>query len=482
MTVAAWKPSSRSWSRHETLPKLLIFMLAVFLPILSSVCNAHSRTLQTIPFGLYFISIAVMAILGGIWPALVAVVACAVSRAMLVTPGQPLITFDRAGFFRIFMLLSDAFVISIIDRGRRASAAGQQGALESLQERTAALVESLHSSKCASWYHDFTRGEGARWYSGSYQVFGRPFDEIDDRDTMASFLHPEDRERLGIITQRMRTTDDPVVWDYRVIWPNGDTHWLEMRATRVPGPKVVWRGVTVDITERKQAEAALLRSEKLAAMGRLASTVAHEINNPLESVTNLLYLARTDPSLSQDTRTYLATAEQELARLGDITRLTLGFVRTSAARLSVDVAVIAEEVLSIFRRRLETRSITIERHVQPGVEVHIAAHELRQILTNLISNASDALTQPGARIALHISADASGATLLVEDNGSGIPAADLQRIFDPFYTTKEDIGTGIGLWVTRELVQRGGGRISAESGSLANGMKTRFHLHFPPPA
>ncbi len=298
--------------------------------------------------------------------------------------------------------------------------------------------------------------------------------------TLGPLLHPDDQVRFPELVQQMRTSVEPIFWEYRTTWPNGETHWLEMRARRLTGPSIVWRGLTVDVTERKLAESALLRSEKLAAMGRLASTVAHEINNPLESVTNLLYLANSDPALSADTRTYLRTAELELARLGEITRLTLGFVRNSAGPREVVLAEVVEDVLSIFRHRLESRGIQVVREFAHGVHVKLAAHELRQILTNLISNASDALHGPGSKLAIRIFDEAGLCGFTIEDNGSGIPVSVLSRVFDPFFTTKPEVGTGIGLWVTRELVESNGGRIAAESGELTGGMKTRFRVELVP--
>jgi PAS domain S-box-containing protein len=439
----------------------------------------HSPVLLAIQFSLYFISIAFIALLGGVFPALLAVMCCVISRNYVVVPGESLLAFNPAGMYRLIMLVVGAVLISAMDRRRLTAVQRLESALGELRDRSDALAESLQSGKCASWVLDLNSGKSTRWYRGSYPVFGRPFNEVEELDSLTELLHPEDQPRMPALVERMRTTSEPFLWEYRAPWPDGEIHCLEMRATRLPGEGIVWRGVTIDITERKRAEAGLLQSEKLAAMGRLASTVAHEINNPLESVTNLLYLAHTDQSLSSETRNYLATAELELARLGEITRLTLGFVRTTATRGDLEIASVVEDVLSIFRHRLDSKGIAVERVFTPGVQVHMAAHELRQILTNLISNASDAVSGPSSRVRVTIGRESDKAILSVEDNGAGIPAAALPRIFDPFFTTKQDVGTGIGLWVTRELVESNGGRISVESGAQPDGMKTRFRVTFP---
>jgi signal transduction histidine kinase len=282
--------------------------------------------------------------------------------------------------------------------------------------------------------------------------------------------------------QRMRTSWEPVVFEHRVVWPNGEIHTLEMRGNRIAGRRSVWRGVTLDITERKKAEAALLRAEKLAAMGRLASTVAHEINNPLESVTNLLFLAQASQSLDSETQIYLATAERELARLSNITRLTLGFVRTSASADETEVAEVVNEVLSIFNHRFDTKNVKVERHYEPEVSITIAPHELRQIVTNLIANAADAVGLEHAHIRIRIAREGEKAVLEVEDNGEGIDPTHLPRIFEAFFSTKEEVGTGIGLWVTRELVEKNGGHIYAHSSAehaLPSGATTQFRVEFP---
>jgi len=233
------------------------------------------------------------------------------------------------------------------------------------------------------------------------------------------------------------------------------------------------------IAERKLAEAAVLRSEKLAAMGRLASTIAHEINNPLEAVTNLIYLARGEANTSEAAQSYLEIAEKELARLAHITRLTLGFVRNTGVRADVDLAAAIEEVLFILHHRLQNSSVRVDRRFQPGVSITIAPHELRQVVTNLLSNATDATSLTGSAIVITTRSQDGKAILLVEDDGDGIPAANLQRIFEPFFSTKLEVGTGIGLWVTREIVLKSGGAITAESGDLSNGMSTCFRVEFP---
>jgi PAS domain S-box-containing protein len=465
--------------------------LAIVLPPLLAFLTTHVRVLQHVSFSLFFLTTLLIATIGGLAPSLTAAgVALAISIAVPLS-GRP------AGFYardipRDLLLFFAAVMFSFISDSRRRYEAELRIALEELRERSDELVASLNNSKCACWTLDLESGRSARWFIGSYPVFGRPFRELEAMPSLSPLLHPEDRIRLKALVDTMRTTAEPVVFEHRVPWPNGEMHWLEMRGNRIAGPGLQWRGVTVDITERKLAEAALLRSEKLAAMGRLASTVAHEINNPLEAVTNLLYLARSANAGNPEAQTYLASAEQELARLSNITRLTLGFVRTNGLVAETDVAAIVEEVLSLFQHQLQNKKVRVEKQYEPGVAIRIAPHELRQIATNLVANATDAVHTSDGCIAIRVLREedngAAQGVLLVEDNGGGIEADHLSRIFEPFFSTKQEVGTGIGLWVTKELVEKNGGRVLVTSATAATdrkvqfqppGAKTTFRVEFP---
>lgn len=467
------------WRRNQHLGgpsnRVVAFALAVALPFASSLVTARVEALHTIPFALSFVSMAIIASYGGLFPALLSVALSTVANHYLLpAPGAPSVALLVG---RPVSLVVSAVVISLMTNGLRRSAAALTVALAKLKEQSSALVESQQASKCASWTYD-TR-DRTRWYPGGYEVFGIPFDELERLRSQVDLIWPEDQPAVREAIKHMLEGRGPLLIEYRVLWPNGELHWSEARGTPHESDPHVWRGVTFDITDRKLSELALIRSEKLAAMGRLASTIAHEINNPLEAVTNLLYLARRDTSLRSDTEQHLAMAERELARIGEITRLALGFIRISAARRDVEVVDGVEDVLSLFRHRFDMKNIHIERHYEPGVTVNIAPQELRQIATNLISNALDAASPPTALVRIQVCRHEQVAVLLVEDNGSGIADAHLPRVFEPFFSTKDDTGTGIGLWVTRELVEKNGGRISVQSGDLPGGVRTSFRIEFP---
>ena len=217
-----------------------------------------------------------------------------------------------------------------------------------------------------------------------------------------------------------------------------------------------------------RAQQALLRSEKLAVTGRLAASIAHEINNPLEAVTNLLYLMRSDLAEEQR-KSLLAEAEHELARVSEITKQTLRFYREPAQPVATDVISVVDSILKLYESRIRGAGVTIDREVlTPSAWVLSSPGELRQIVANLAGNAIDAMRR-GGRLRIRISdhsktyRNAGYLRLTVADTGTGIPSEVLPVIFEPFVTTKGETGTGLGLWVTSEIIKKNGRNIQVRS-------------------
>jgi len=246
-----------------------------------------------------------------------------------------------------------------------------------------------------------------------------------------------------------------------------------------------------DISAEKQSEEAVRRSEKLATAGRLAASIAHEINNPLEAVNNLLYLARND---SKNAAQYLTMAEEEVGRVARLAQQTLGFVRDTDSPGSVETAAIMDEILQLYSRKLEGKQIRVARRYRTVDPIFGYAGELRQLFANLVVNAADAMGDQESRkqralsqcsLAVRVEPGhdwtdgREGIRVTVADNGSGIPAESLGRIFEPFYTTKKDTGTGLGLWVSSGIVRKHGGSIRVRSrvGGRASG--TVFSIFLP---
>jgi PAS domain S-box-containing protein len=237
-----------------------------------------------------------------------------------------------------------------------------------------------------------------------------------------------------------------------------------------------------DITAQKQSEEALRRSEKLATAGRLAATMAHEINNPLEAVTNLIYLVGNDRSLKSSSREYLLLAQRELQRVSQLTKQTLGFYRTNSRPEAIDVAEMLEEVLGIYAGRLQSKAIRVEKRYGKGEVVQAVPGEVHQVFSNLIANAIDALPHGGRlvlRIAYQRHRGRRGVRVAIADNGSGIAPEHRFSIFEPFFTTKKDVGTGLGLWVAQEIVGKYGGYIRMRSRVAPGNTGTLFTMFFP---
>jgi signal transduction histidine kinase len=230
------------------------------------------------------------------------------------------------------------------------------------------------------------------------------------------------------------------------------------------------------------AQEALRRSEKLAVTGRLAASIAHEINNPLEAVTNLLYLTRTEPA-SDQMRLYLTQIEEELARVTEIAKHTLRFYREPARPTPVNLVPVLESILSLYNSRLLAAGVTVRKRLrQPEVVVHASPGELRQVIANIVGNALDAMPGGGC-LCLRLSVQTHGPTpqarLTIADTGSGIPPEIRSAIFEPFFTTKGETGTGLGLWVISEITEKNGWSIRVRSRSTGPRRGTAFSILIP---
>jgi PAS domain S-box-containing protein len=233
-----------------------------------------------------------------------------------------------------------------------------------------------------------------------------------------------------------------------------------------------------DITMERKTQDALIANEKLAVAGRLAATIAHEIHNPLDSVSNLLYLMRNGASL-EESRQFMDMAEQELARVTQISRAMLGLYRESKAPVVIDLKEMLQEILLLMERRFIELNVTVSTDMPKPVSVAAFPAELRQVFTNLIANAAEAAS-PGGQVKVSIRQQAAGAqhaagaettgqklpagaTVTIADNGPGITAEVQPHLFQPFFTTKGERGTGLGLWVSRGIINKHGGAISLKS-------------------
>ncbi len=263
----------------------------------------------------------------------------------------------------------------------------------------------------------------------------------------------------------------------------GPERWNFVRAVpfhRAGAARAGWIGCFIDLTESKERETALRMNEKLALTGRMTSVIAHEINNPLEAITNLMYLLRGEVHDDGPATGYIGMVESELERISGITKQTLRWNRESADRReSFRAGEMIDDVLRLFAGKIRNRQITVRLEGNREVRLSGVVGQLRQVLANLVSNAIDA-APVGGHVTVSIVSTGGGEALpetgfAVSDDGQGIPEEIQKRLFEPFYSTKGDLGNGLGLYISREIVERHGGRIAVES-LLGKGTTMRVSL------
>jgi PAS domain S-box-containing protein len=311
-------------------------------------------------------------------------------------------------------------------------------------------------------------------------------DKFEYQDMLAAVL-PEDLPEMLKAASYGLDNCLPYRVEYRVLWPDLTVHWVLASGQPLyneAGEATTMLGVNLNVTERHQAAEALMQTEKLAAVGRLAASIAHEINNPLEAVTNLLFLARiTDAADTRDE--FLSTAEAELRRVGVIASQTLRFHKQSTRPRSVTCEDMFESVLSIYQGRMAGDHVRLEKRKRALLPGTCFDGEIRQVLSNLLGNAMGSMGSSGGRILLR-SRDGCdwktgrpGLVMTVADTGSGIAPEALARIFEAFFTTKEVGGTGLGLWVSQEIITRHEGRLQVRTRTRPGRSGTIFTLFLP---
>jgi PAS domain S-box-containing protein len=314
-------------------------------------------------------------------------------------------------------------------------------------------------------------------------MLGYSAGEMTERH-LTDFYFPEDVPRKREDMEKRRRGLGEVIYN-RLRHKDGSEIWALVSTTPMFADNGEFDGVLAmlsDVTLLRKTEEMLRRNEKLITAGRLAASISHEINNPLEAVINLLYLLKNQP-MSGDSREYVVLAEKQIHRVSAICRRTLGFFRDTNAWTEMSLTDLMDDTLAFYEHELVLHRIQIKREYSTRGLVRASRSELQQVFANLISNAIEAMGDSGtltARISDTISAGAAGARVEVEDTGSGISPTDMNRIFEPFFTTKLNTGTGLGLWVAREIIEKHGGTITASSQQVAEEHgRTQFSIVLP---
>lgn len=374
-----------------------------------------------------------------------------------------------------------------IDERRRAEMASAQ-ARETLELATRAADLGV-------WDVDMRTG-AMEWSPRCRELFGVPAGTPLTMDNFYAGLHPEDRPRLREMIARVLDPKDRAHYDaeYRIVRPNGEVRWAAATGVAYFEPDAQGReipvrfiGVISDISERRRAIDAMIQAEKLAATGRLAASIAHEINNPLEAVTNLIYLLR-ETKDAPERESYLSLAEQEIKRVSEIAVQTLRFYRDPAGPALCDVNALLSSVLTLFHGRAHLLRVEPSTRLGRGCAVYGSQGELRQVFVNLVSNALDAMAVPAkmfagdagvARLYVRTSVrrrPKQGVRVTVADTGEGMAAETRERLFRPFFTTKSSTGTGLGLWLSLEILNKHGATIRVRS---RRGRGTVMSIFFP---
>ena len=326
------------------------------------------------------------------------------------------------------------------------------------------------------------------WNHSAERMYGYTREEMVG--SAVTKLLPEDRpDEVAHILSRLKRGER--IFHFETVRVAKDGHKLDVALTISPirdgrGRLVGASTIARDITELRNAEEALRKAEKLAVAGRMAATVAHEINNPLEAIGNILYLLRRSVDLNPDARKYVESAQEELRRVSEITRLTLGMQRGSGERREpVQLTKLLENVLTLYERKSISLGVKVVRKYEFDGTVMASAGELRQVFSNLVVNAMDAMALSGEKLAVSIrrarrwDTGAEGARVTICDNGPGITAEHRTKLFHAFHTTKGEQGTGIGLWVSKNLITQHGGAIRMRSSVRPGRSGTCFSVWLP---
>ena len=368
--------------------------------------------------------------------------------------------------------------IPLLDPSPNSSVTGQT--LLDPRFHLAAIVDSADDAIVSKDLNGIVRS----WNQGAYKIFGYTAEEMIGQPILRIIpdeLHYEEDE----ILQKLRAGERIDHYETRRQKKNNEIIPVSVSISPIrdqAGQVVGASKIARDISDRKRMEALLIQGEKLAATGRMAAAIAHEINNPLESLINLIFLARQESAVEGKAYRYLLTAEEELERVSHLARQTLGYYRDTGTPAEVHLHVLLENVLTVYNARLLSTNISVDTRFNDLQKILVSKGEMIQVFSNIIANAIDAMRQGGLlriRTRNISGSTGDGVQTTIQDSGNGIQPEHLARIFEPFFTTKGDLGSGIGLWVAKQLVERRGGQISVTSSTERGKSGTSISIFMP---
>ena len=369
--------------------------------------------------------------------------------------------------------------------GTNTDISAEREAAEALRTSQETLRIALDASNTGTFRWDAESGYFLEVGQNLKQIFGLLHEQtLISTEDLIRLVHPDD---LPLVTATVESAIkiDEFEMEFRVIRPDGTVGWLYDRAkcqTLLPGR--VFVGACTDVTQRKLAEDTLRRTEKLAIVGRMASSISHEINNPLAAVTNLMYLIECADSL-EEVRAFAATAEKELERVSQIVTQTLRFHRSAAKTTRFDIGALLDSAIALFDPYIAAGGINVQKTLQPDVFLFGNDGELRQVFLNLIGNALDAIRGSGKRLMVRervhtdFRTGTRGVRIIIADDGHGMDDSTARRIFEPFFSTKGESGTGLGLWISDEIVRKHRGQIRVRSSQNPAAHGTIFSVFLP---
>lgn len=375
--------------------------------------------------------------------------------------------------------------LALVEAERKAANEREQAAELRLENEVRTHM-ALDGANAGLWERDLIRNE-LKWSTGFSRLHGLVNDGIVNYEVWRSRVHPEDIDGIEKAIQRAISEIGTFDSEYRVALPEGEVRWVACQGTVSAGPDgkaVKITGYCGDVTRRKLADLAILKHEKLAVAGRLSASIAHEVNNPLEAVTNLLYLLRSG-TLNQQQMSYLDEAMQQVRRASQVASQTLKFSRSSNPNASCKPSELIENTLQLLRPKLQLAQVEVRTEIRQDPQFSCSPGEIQQVLINLINNSIESMAGPGKiRIRAASSPDWSnrarrGLRITVADTGSGMSRETSHRMREAFFTTKEGTGTGLGMWIVGELMDKHDGKISVRSSMHRDHHGTVLSLFLP---